>query len=93
MARSEHAHLMCEWRGLRSAPEGDLEVDRLETLETELLTTPPTSTAHAAAMVEVIRANVVTGGRSDGLDVDALDLLSRFLIGLEVKTSPRIALV
>lgn len=47
--------------------------DRLDSAETFLLEAEPSDLAEAIVQIEVAQHNLIDGGRSDGLDLEALD--------------------
>ena len=53
--------------------------ERLDSAEAFLLESEPADLAEAIVQIEVAQHNLIDGGRSDGLDLDALDNALRFL--------------
>ena len=53
--------------------------ERLDSAEAFLLESEPADLAEAIVQIEVAQQNLVDGGRSDGLDLDALDNTLSFL--------------
>lgn len=78
--------LMNDWRRLQHAAEGDPEIDALDYIEAVILTHQPTTLPEALDLIEVIREVTIGGGRTDGLDVDALSNLRRALPELALPT-------
>lgn len=79
MITQDHADQFTAWRQLRDVAEDEPQLDELDQIEVALLRTPPQSVPEAANLVEIVRLNVIAGGRSDGLDVQALHNVGRFL--------------
>ncbi|MFN4041671.1 MAG: hypothetical protein ACK4I0_08420 [Brevundimonas sp.] len=79
MITQDHTDHFTAWRELRLVADDEPQMDQLDQIEVALLSTPPRSIPEAVNLVEIVRLNVIAGGRSDGLDAQALHNVGRFL--------------
>ena len=79
MIAQDHTTQMTAWRKLRDIAEHEPQLDQLDQIELALLRTPPRTAPEAANIVEIVRLNLMAGGRSDGMDAEALHHVGRFL--------------
>ena len=60
----------------------NLDLAPMDEAESALLSHTPTSLTEAACLLEVVRQNMADAGRSDGLDVQALEAIQGWLAKL-----------